>query len=212
MIYAKKFMLIPENRVQDDVPRSLAGNEQTGGNLNAEQIVNQSKNEQSKHPNRILTLLKIALQLTKSGKYNLDGNLLSDDGAVIPNTNIYSLIKAAATPGRLLSGQKDFIRILSECNVQPTHILNDTLRTMLIEYNNSKKTSTSVQEEKNADIPLIEDSDEQQPTSTPNTDTQFMSYKPSRKRKRISLRNGDNDSDYGGYSVKIPRWDYNGNK
>lgn len=201
MNHAKKYVLIPENR-----EKSVFENESNKDNQNMDNqdisnvpstlnIKNQrEKVKRQKNPDRVVSLLKIALHLNKSRNFNNSGNLLDESGGVIPKTNIYQLIKTAATPGRLLTGQHEFIRILHNNGVPPELILNETIRNMLINFKETVDKGLSAK---------------------PNTSLSTLDNEPKsgKKRKRISLReNKDQDSDYDNHIVKIPRWDKNGNK
>jgi hypothetical protein len=122
-------------------------------------------------------LVKIILKLAKIKAYDEAGRILGSNGQYMDNTDIDILLAYAMTPGRILSGEMDFVRLLREANVEPELIINDNLRSKLSNFN---MQSTQTPDDDDTDIDDSEDFGG--PPSTPpnmQVDTQQQPPSPS---------------------------------
>src|ERR1700677_698966 len=66
-----------------------------------------------RHPfEKLMKQLKIILKLARIDAYDLDGHIRGADSSMIYNSDILHLLSHAMTPGRLLIGESDFLKLL----------------------------------------------------------------------------------------------------
>ena len=118
-------------------------------------------------PEKIQKLLRIALKIASINAFNENFEINDLNGIPIPNSDITKLLNNAISAQKILVGEKDFIRLLHEANVDPNWIVNENLRSKLLNYRPTlkrkldKKTDEVSKKSKNSwDIPLPDDDDD----------------------------------------------------
>lgn len=126
------------------LPSEIYETQQIGS---AEQQPNQelpASEQPFRYLNKIYKLLNIVLKIALKGGYNEDFRINDSEGNPIVNTNIAKLIQAAVSPDKLIVGEKDFVRLLYEANVDPNWIVNQRLRHMLSKYRPTRPKTLNI--------------------------------------------------------------------
>jgi hypothetical protein len=116
-----------------------------------------------RNPQKIQRLLKIILKIALNNSYTDNLEIRDIDGNPITDSNISDLLNSAISNQKVLIGEKDFIRLLFESNVDPKLIINENMRNQLINYKPKKPKPPPVQPTIDRPIPRkrkIEDSEE----------------------------------------------------
>ena len=138
---------------------------QTGGALDESEKVNENVAEMpletrpkriERSPDKIRKLLKIALKIARSNAYNEDFQIKDFKGMPISESDITALLNSAISSQKKLVGEEDFIRILYESKVDPTWIVNENMRSKLLNYR--PKVSIERADKRKSDTPVIEQS------------------------------------------------------
>ena len=79
-------------------------------------------------------LLNIVLKIALRNGYNEEFTINDRFGNPISDTDIAALLNNALSHEKILVGEKDFIRLLYESNVNPYCIVNETVRAKLLSY------------------------------------------------------------------------------
>jgi hypothetical protein len=77
-------------------------------------------------------LLKLILKLAFVNGYDDNNHLIGDNGQVIANSDIGSLISHALSHGKVLVGEHEFIQLLKRAKVDPELILNQNVKLKLM--------------------------------------------------------------------------------
>ena len=108
---------------------------QTGGNeLPPENLVIEKQKRIERNPEKIQKLLKIALKIALNNAYDENFNIKDSKGNPVSDSDIALLLNSAISPQRLLIGENDFIRVLYESKVDPNWIVNENIRSKLLNY------------------------------------------------------------------------------
>ena len=108
---------------------------QVGGNeLPAENLVIEKPKRIERNPEKIQRLLKIALKIASLDAYDEDFKIKDSNGNPIEDSDIVALLNNAISNQKLLVGENDFIRLLFEAKVDPNWIVNENMRSKLLNY------------------------------------------------------------------------------
>ena len=116
------------------------------GNSHTEPKIEQKKKNKSvkeKSLDKMNKILTIILKLAKIGGYDEYGRIY-DKGVFLENSSISALILNALTPGRILTGESEFIELLSKAKIDPDMIVNDNVKAKLIKMNNSRLNTEDI--------------------------------------------------------------------
>ena len=108
--------------------------EQHGGNESIDQPKRIDRN-----PEKIQRLLKIVLKIAMNNAYDEDFKIKDSEGKPISDSDITTLLNNAISPQKILVGESDFVRVLYESGVDPNWIVNENLRSKLLNYRPSNK-------------------------------------------------------------------------
>src|ERR1700712_1328342 len=110
---------------------------QTGGNeeLPEDNLVIEKSKRIERNPQKIQRLLKIALKIASKNAYDEDFKIKDINGHPISDSDITVLLNSAISPQKLLVGESDFVRLLYEAKVEPSWIVNENMRSKLLNYN-----------------------------------------------------------------------------
>ena len=79
-----------------------------------------------------LDTYNLILKLGQLGAYDSSRRIRGENGEYVQNTDIAHLIEEAMRPSRVVNGADQFIDLLVSCKVDPSIIVNDTLRSKLV--------------------------------------------------------------------------------
>jgi hypothetical protein len=88
----------------------------------------------SKEMDKLHKLLNIVLKIASVNGYDQNFRIYDANGSPITNSDIVVLLNNAVTPGKILYGENDFIRLLYEAQVNPQWIVNENVRNKLLHY------------------------------------------------------------------------------
>lgn len=96
-------------------------------------------------------LLRIIMHLAAVNGYNANDEIKLSNGKYMQGSDIVSLLTYALTPGRLVSGIKEFVELCHEAGVPETLIANESVKAMLARLNgkrpSEKRTSDTQTDE-----------------------------------------------------------------
>lgn len=130
-------------------------------------------------------LLNIVLKIAINRAYNEDYSINDEYGEKVAGSNIVSHLNNALSPGKILIGEENFIRILYESDIDPKWIVNENIREKLINFKR-KSILRKNPEKKITEITVSEEepsSNSQPSTNEPNN----------RKRKMNEHEYSDDD-------------------
>ena len=128
-----KMVLVPAD--SQNIVNEKANYNQTGGNeLPPENLVIEKHKRIERNPEKIQKLLKIALKIALNNAYDENFNIKDSKGNPVSDSDIALLLNSAISPQRLLIGEEDFIRVLYESKVDPNWIVNENIRSKLLNY------------------------------------------------------------------------------
>ena len=108
---------------------------QVGGNeIPPENLVIEKTKRIERNPEKIQRLLKIALKIASLDAYDEDFKIKDSNGNPIEDSDIVALLNNAISNQKLLVGENDFIRLLFEAKVDPNWIVNENMRSKLLNY------------------------------------------------------------------------------
>lgn len=99
------------------------------------------KSPHQKHLDKFLRQMQIILKIAKINGYDIGGRIRDQTGNFMENSSLINLLSYSMTPGRVLVGEKEFVDLLFEANVDPDSILNDNIRAKLYKMYSNKQTS-----------------------------------------------------------------------
>lgn len=79
-----------------------------------------------------LDMYNLILKLGQLGAYDSHRRIKGPNGEFVQNTDVAHLIDEAMRPSRVVNGADSFIDLLAACKVDPSIIVNDTLRSKLV--------------------------------------------------------------------------------
>ena len=130
MNHSRKMILVPE--------QSLKTYNKLSKNTNNP---SSSRTETDRDLNKIERILNIVLKLAIIGGYNEDFNIIGRNGDPIENSSIVTLINLALNHENARIGENDFIRLLHDSNVNPNWIINENLRSKLMNYRSNNNSN-----------------------------------------------------------------------
>lgn len=92
-----------------------------------------SKKKKLSPQEKLAHLIRILIPLAQIRAFNEQGHLLSPDGSYNSKTNIADLLENLLEDGKLLTGQDEFIQLLTKANVDPKLIRNEMVRRKMLE-------------------------------------------------------------------------------
>ena len=108
---------------------------QIGGNeIPPENLVIEKPKRIERNPEKIQRLLRIALKIASLDAYDEDFKIKDSNGSPIEDSDIVALLNNAISSQKLLVGENDFIRLLFEAKVDPNWIVNENMRSKLLNY------------------------------------------------------------------------------
>ena len=128
-----KMVLVPaesQNMIFDKQNYSQFG----GNELPPENLIIEKPKRIDRNPEKIQKLLKIALKIALNNAYDENFNIKDSNGNPVSDSDIALLLNSAISPQRLLIGEEDFIRVLYESKVDPNWIVNENIRSKLLNY------------------------------------------------------------------------------
>ena len=134
---ARKMILMPADAVTQTSNTNTNSNSNTNTNKNSNTNTNSNKPRPKRierDMDKIQKLLNIVLKIALRNGYNEEFEINDRFGNPISDTDIAALINNALSHEKILVGEKDFIRILYESNVNPYWIVNENVRAKLLSY------------------------------------------------------------------------------
>lgn len=104
---------------------------------------------------RFGAIAQVVLKLALVDGYDKDGQLKDSAGKPLQGSSISDLLEHAFKSGKFLVGEKEFVDLLHKAQVEPALIVNENLRTKLLEKFNTNPISLEKERDK-----------EKQPTTT----------------------------------------------
>lgn len=99
--------------------------------------------------------LKIILKIASKSGYDDNLEIQRSDGTYMPRSNIVDLLTHAMSPGKILHGEREFVELLYNCSVDPDLLLNENVRSKLLQYKNSKFNKYPTEKAPNREEPSI---------------------------------------------------------
>ena len=87
-------------------------------------------------------IMKIALKLAEINGYNEDLNVKRADGTFNTRSNLVKLLNISQTNARGTDGIPEIIRLLHLAKIDPNIIINENMKSRLLEMNNSQINSS----------------------------------------------------------------------
>ena len=189
MSFAKKVTLIPhENQIGGGIVAS-----EDSGQLSSEVEKTKSKSDKIKFKiyDKIHRFIKIILKLARSVGYDENLRIKLKSGNYLENSNIVDLLTHAMSAGKILYGENEFIELLHESQVDPDLIINDNVRSKLIEFSNRKNNYVRPILKKKSSPAFKRKSDE---LSDETDDANISDEPPKKKSKALDQRDGEDSS------------------
>ena len=121
--------------------------DQTSQQISIPKTVKENKKRIERDMDKFHKLLNIVLRIAIHKGYNEDFSLNDDNGKRIPNSNVVAHLNNALSPGKLLIGETDFIRLLYNSKIDPKWIVNENIRAKLLAFmDNSQPTDVTTME------------------------------------------------------------------
>lgn len=102
-----------------------------------------------------LDTYNLILKLGRLGAYDSSRRIRGKDGTFVPNTDIAHLIEEAMRPSRVVNGAEDFIDLLVASKIDPDSIVNDTLRSKLVQRIEQQRHQQESSEASDGDDTII---------------------------------------------------------
>lgn len=135
----RKMTVIPFEEQEEEEPQSSQsectqqiGHGQEGGN---EKVKSVSIRERANL--KLINLLRVMSKLASIQGYDEEGRIQSRSGGYMNNTDIAFLLQNSMAPGKLIVGQDEFIHLLIKAKVNPDLILNENVRSKLLNENSN---------------------------------------------------------------------------
>lgn len=162
---------------------------------------------------RIHKILRLILKLAQVDAYDINFQIKSENGVPVPKSDVGRLTLQALSPGRVILGEEEFVRMLHKAGIYPDEIVNDQYKAKLSDlYNKYKRESYKEKE------PIItEVKENNMPQLEPAESQTFVTYRQPEKRslpvepedneenippKKVKSRESNSES----YTYK-PNWD-----
>jgi len=89
------------------------------------------------HNDRQTRIIKIALKLAQINGFNDDLNVKREDGTFNTNSNIAKLLSLTQIRVKNVEGMPELIRLLHQAKIDPNYIVNEMVRSRLLELRNT---------------------------------------------------------------------------
>jgi hypothetical protein len=96
----------------------------------------------------MMNLLPIMSRLASINGYDDEGRIKDGNGDFMNKTDIAVLLLNAMSPGKIIIGEQEFITLLKTANVNPDLILNENVRSKLLNSSQTKAKSEAYVEPK----------------------------------------------------------------
>lgn len=93
---------------------------------------------------RIHKILRLILKLAQVDAYDLNFQVKNDAGEPIPRSDVGRLTLQALSPGRMIIGEDEFIRMLFKAGIYPEEIVNEQYRAKLSQLYSKSRTTESI--------------------------------------------------------------------
>lgn len=162
---------------------------------NAEKKNKSSQTSSSaKAAEKLSKLLRIILKIAIINGYDDDGRIRDENGDIIYQSDLVSLLQKAMSYEKVLIGRNEFIHLLYKAKVPPDLIVNDDMRTRLLylyktspKSMQSQETQTMTTESDPIEESYPMDYSESMKRKRDDLDEQFIELPPS-KRQNVSFR------------------------
>lgn len=142
---AKRVILVPPKQVggalTDSVPNQIepivAGEEEKSGKVDRIKF---------KIYDKIHRFIRIILKIAQSDGYDDSLRIKTRDGNFLEKTNIVDLLTHAMSIGKVLHGEEEFIALMAKANVDPDLILNENVKSKLLQYTNQRQKANYIKE------------------------------------------------------------------
>ena len=135
---------------------------------------NSPKKKMNLFIDKLTRIMKIFLKLANIKGYDIIGRVRNSKGDFVQDSDIISLINHSLTHGKLLLGQNEFINLLFEANIEPDLIINENIKSKLLNLYSNKTDDSN----ENSSVPIIIDENKDESTTEIS-----KPIKKSRKRK-----------------------------
>jgi hypothetical protein len=156
---ARKMVVIPADAESATVPKVTYH-----PSIDNTPMSKEEKRRKERVGERLARLLKIILKVARVNGYDLEGRIRKNDGSLLPNSDIATLLNYAMTPGKVLIGESEFIDLLHKANVEPDLIINDNFRAKLMKMYEENRSTPQISSEPM----IVSEALNTQPTSTPS--------------------------------------------
>ena len=136
---AKRVTLVPPEEIQIGGSNENNDISAESGSISSAVEANTDKIK-SKIYDKIHRFIKVILKLARTTGYDENLRIKLKNGQYLEKSNIVDLLTNSMSMGKVLHGEKEFIELLANSEVDPDLIINDNVRLKLIQFkNNSKK-------------------------------------------------------------------------
>lgn len=88
---------------------------------------------------KIHRFIKIILKIAQTDGYDDSLRIKTRDGNFLDKSNIVDLLTHAMSLGKVLHGEEDFIALMAKANVDPDLILNENVKSKLLQHKNQRQ-------------------------------------------------------------------------
>lgn len=131
---AKKVTLVP--------PSQTGGSDENSGEISIP--IEKTDKIKLKIYDKIHRFIQLSLQLANHKAYDEQNRIKTESGNYLEKSNLVDLLTQAMSPGKVLHGEQEFIALLSRCNVDPDLILNDNMKSKLINMKTKKSFNKEI--------------------------------------------------------------------
>lgn len=135
---AKKIVLVPSiNKSTFQIGGGFLKTE--SGNYLTSKVEVKPDKAKSKIYDKIHRFIQVILKLARKFGYNDDMKIKLKDGKYLDKSNVVDLLTHAMSVGKVLYGENEFIELLYDAGVEPELIINENVKSKLIQIINSRK-------------------------------------------------------------------------
>ena len=162
------------------------------------------------HPfiDKLSRIMKIFLKLANIKGYDLIGRVRNQNGDFVNDSDIISLINHSLTHGKLLYGQNEFIKLLFEAKIEPELIINENIKSKLLDLYTDKNediienppVSANIEEMSVNDIDENPQINKAQKRKIDSADGKIINEEienkqPKKKKKKINWESNNSDDE-----------------
>jgi hypothetical protein len=188
MLSAKRVVLVPNEgqKIQKGGAINDDFNFETNSQQNVGEIVSEivPKKDRIKIKiyDKIHRFIKIIIKLARYSGYDEELRIRLKNGKYLDKSNIVDLLTHAMSAGKLLYGENEFIELLHNCGVDPELIINDNVKSKLLQFSRKSKPINEPM-----DINIINENLRKRKSDDHNDENQ------NKKRKRDDIEDSDGD-------------------